>query len=126
MPSLFALCTLNEEVRFPTTVTASIGHNPVVLDSRSRSLILRCPLRIKLNVSNRSICTKMLLISINDILLLNKYKPAGFGNFFFCVCAIKESLIDLWRRRVSFSGFKTQIKHPQNTITQFLLSPFHH
>ena len=39
---------------------------------------------------------------------------------------MKESLIDFWRRRVSFSGFKTQIKHPLNTITQFLLSPFHH
>ena len=125
MPSLFALCTLNEEVRFPKTVTASIGHNPVVLDSRSRSLILRCPLRIKLNVSNRSICTKMLLISINDILLLNKYKPAGFGEYFFFLCHQRE--FDRFvAQKSKFSGFKTQIKHPQNTITQFLLSPFHH
>ena len=70
-----------------------------------------------------SIWNKSLLISINDILLLNEYKPASVGEFLvshqreFDKCLAQEN---------TFSGLNTQIKHPQNAITQFLLSPLHH
>ena len=80
---LYALCTPNEGVRLPTTVTTSIGHDRVALKLRSWTYIMRCPLRTKrCYVNSRGICTKWLLISINDILLLDKYKPACMGEFF--------------------------------------------
>lgn len=62
--------------------TASTGHNRLELKLRSRTFILRCPLRKKHCMSIRcSIWTKWLLISRNDILLLIKYKSAGVGEF---------------------------------------------
>ena len=62
--------------------TASTGHDRLELKLRSRTFILRCPLRTKHSMSiHCSICTKWLLISRNDILLLIKYKPAGVGEF---------------------------------------------
>ena len=62
--------------------TASTGHDRLELKLRSRTFILRCPLRTKHFMSiHCSICTKWLLISRNDILLLIKYKSAGVGEF---------------------------------------------
>ena len=82
MHSLFALRTLSEEVRLLTTVATSSGHDRVALKLPSRTFIMRCPLRTKLHrVSSRIICTKWFLISINDILLSDKCKPAGLGEF---------------------------------------------
>ena len=80
--SLFALRNLSEEVRLLTTVATSISHDRVALKLPSRTFIMRCPLQTKLrHVNSRSICTKWFLISINDILLSDKCKPAGLGEF---------------------------------------------
>ena len=60
--------------------TASTGHDRLELKLWSRTL--RCPLLTKHCMSIRCrICTKWLLISRNDMLLLIKYKSAGVGEF---------------------------------------------